>query len=64
MIYAEIGGLQGGDLFFSFLLFFMIAIVIFVLIIIRSKSRTKKQLDRVEQKLDKLLNETNGKSSS
>ncbi|SHM63334.1 hypothetical protein [Gracilibacillus kekensis] len=63
MIYVSIDGFQAGDMFFSLLLFFIVAIVMFILIIRRSKSRTQNQLDRVEQKLDKLLNETNDKSS-
>ncbi len=60
LLYAGIGGLQGGDMFFaliSFILFLSI-ITILILLIFRL-GRKKKQLERIESKLDQLLNEQN-----
>ncbi len=62
MIFAEIGGFQGGDMFFAIFQFlFLLVVIVMVSIMIRRVKARTTQLDRVEQKLDKLLDERDKK---
>jgi flagellar biogenesis protein FliO len=60
LLYADIGGLQGGDMLFALISFILFLSIIMILILLIFRfGRKKKQLERIESKLDQLLNEQN-----
>ncbi|QGH36388.1 DUF4083 domain-containing protein [Gracilibacillus salitolerans] len=63
MIYASIGGLQIGDMFFALVSFVtFVAVIAFIILLIFRTIKSGKKLERIEEKLDRLLEEKNNPS--